>query len=264
MDLKLTGKRALVLAASRGLGFATAMGLAREGVALVICSRDDTRIREAAERSARPPARGSRRVAGRRQRAPTRRARLVGHAVDDARRPRHRRAQRRRTAGGRVPVDHRRAVAEGVRAEPDELRAPGAGRGARIEEGRRRPHPDHRLVVDQAADPGPGHLERLARRHLGPGQDPGHASSGPTTSWSTSWRLAASRPSGSTSSTRRRPPARRGVRPGETRVGRPAIPLGRIGTPDEFANLLVFLASDAARYISGQAITVDGGAMTAL
>ena len=43
-----------------------------------------------------------------------------------------------------------------------------------------------------------------------------------------------------------------------------AIPLGRLGTPEEFANLLVFLASDAARYISGQAITVDGGAMTAL
>ena len=41
-------------------------------------------------------------------------------------------------------------------------------------------------------------------------------------------------------------------------------PLGRIGEPEEFANLLVFLASDAARYISGQAITVDGGAMTAL
>jgi 3-oxoacyl-[acyl-carrier protein] reductase len=43
-----------------------------------------------------------------------------------------------------------------------------------------------------------------------------------------------------------------------------AIPLGRLGTPEEFANLLVFLASDAARYISGQAIAVDGGAMTAL
>jgi 3-oxoacyl-[acyl-carrier protein] reductase len=42
------------------------------------------------------------------------------------------------------------------------------------------------------------------------------------------------------------------------------IPLGRIGTPEEFANMLVFLASDAARYISGQAITVDGGAMSAL
>jgi 3-oxoacyl-[acyl-carrier protein] reductase len=43
-----------------------------------------------------------------------------------------------------------------------------------------------------------------------------------------------------------------------------SIPLGRLGTPEEFANLLVFLASDAARYISGQAIIVDGGATAAL
>ncbi len=50
MDLKLNGKRALVLAASRGLGFATAMGLAREGTALVICSRDAARIGEAAQK----------------------------------------------------------------------------------------------------------------------------------------------------------------------------------------------------------------------
>jgi 3-oxoacyl-[acyl-carrier protein] reductase len=49
MNLNLTGKRALVLAASRGLGFATAMGLAREGAALVICSRDEGRIRGAAD-----------------------------------------------------------------------------------------------------------------------------------------------------------------------------------------------------------------------
>ena len=50
MDLKLNGQRALVLAASRGLGFATAMGLAREGTALVICSRDAARIGEAAQK----------------------------------------------------------------------------------------------------------------------------------------------------------------------------------------------------------------------
>jgi 3-oxoacyl-[acyl-carrier protein] reductase len=43
-----------------------------------------------------------------------------------------------------------------------------------------------------------------------------------------------------------------------------SIPLGRLGTPEEFANLLVFLASDAARYISGQAIIVDGAATAAL
>ena len=50
MQLGLKGKRALVYAASRGLGYACALGLAREGCDLVITSRDDARINEAAER----------------------------------------------------------------------------------------------------------------------------------------------------------------------------------------------------------------------
>lgn len=36
-------------------------------------------------------------------------------------------------------------------------------------------------------------------------------------------------------------------------------PLGRGGTSDDVANLLLFLASDLASYITGQTITVDGG-----
>ncbi len=38
-----------------------------------------------------------------------------------------------------------------------------------------------------------------------------------------------------------------------------AMPLGRTGTPDEMANMIVFFASDAASYITGQTISVDGG-----
>lgn len=38
-----------------------------------------------------------------------------------------------------------------------------------------------------------------------------------------------------------------------------SIPLGRTGTPDEIANMIVFFASDAASYISGQVVAVDGG-----
>lgn len=38
-----------------------------------------------------------------------------------------------------------------------------------------------------------------------------------------------------------------------------AIPLGRAGTPDEVANMIVFFASDAASYISGQTVAVQGG-----
>jgi len=37
------------------------------------------------------------------------------------------------------------------------------------------------------------------------------------------------------------------------------IPLGRPGTPDEIANMIVFFASDAASYITGQTVAVNGG-----
>lgn len=37
------------------------------------------------------------------------------------------------------------------------------------------------------------------------------------------------------------------------------IPLGRIGTPEEIADTILFLASDAARYITGHELLVDGG-----
>ncbi|QJP14103.1 SDR family oxidoreductase [Starkeya sp. ORNL1] len=37
------------------------------------------------------------------------------------------------------------------------------------------------------------------------------------------------------------------------------IPMGRVGEPDDIADVILFLASDAARYMTGQVVTVDGG-----
>ncbi|GGN51855.1 SDR family oxidoreductase [Oceanobacillus indicireducens] len=43
-----------------------------------------------------------------------------------------------------------------------------------------------------------------------------------------------------------------------------SIPIGRYGEPEEFANMVVFLASGANSYVTGQSLVVDGGLVKAL
>ena len=38
-----------------------------------------------------------------------------------------------------------------------------------------------------------------------------------------------------------------------------AVPVGRVATPDDIADVIVFLASDRARYVSGADVVADGG-----
>lgn len=53
---------------------------------------------------------------------------------------------------------------------------------------------------------------------------------------------------------------RRGMRPGEFLAQRIAgVPIGRIGTPEDVAGVVAFLAGPDAAYITGQSINVDGG-----
>ena len=40
-----------------------------------------------------------------------------------------------------------------------------------------------------------------------------------------------------------------------------SIPFGRLGRPEEVAKLAVFLASDAASWVNGETVAVDGGQM---
>lgn len=53
---------------------------------------------------------------------------------------------------------------------------------------------------------------------------------------------------------------RAGITPAEQQEkAAAAIPLGRYGTPDEFGRMAAFLLSDAAAYITGASVQVDGG-----
>ena len=262
MKLNLTGKRALVTAASRGLGYATALGLAREGTSLVICSRDEARIQEAAAKI--------RSEAGTRVEAVVadvssaeEAVRLVGHAVS--------------ALGGLDIVVHNAggppagdflsmtdaqwqkafdqnlmSLVRLVNAAVPELKKAGGGRILTIASSSiKQPIPG--LVLSNAFRTGVYGLVKTLARELGPSNillnvvAPG--------------RIQTER----IEELDHAMATRRGVELQRVKAESVAsIPLGRLGTPEEFANLLVFLASDAGRYISGQAIIVDGGATLAL
>ena len=49
MDLRLSGKKALITGASMGIGKAIALSLAREGCDVALCARDKSRLDLAAE-----------------------------------------------------------------------------------------------------------------------------------------------------------------------------------------------------------------------
>jgi len=59
--------------------------------------------------------------------------------------------------------------------------------------------------------------------------------------------------------------ARTGTKPEDVFIGwERQIPAGRIGTPEEFAAVVTFLASERASYVNGTSIAVDGGIVRSL
>ena len=50
MDLKISGRKALVCASSKGLGFGCAMALANAGVNITMCARNESQLMTAAKK----------------------------------------------------------------------------------------------------------------------------------------------------------------------------------------------------------------------
>jgi 3-oxoacyl-[acyl-carrier protein] reductase len=262
MDLGLKGKRAIVMAASRGLGFASAMGLAREGCHLVVCSRDQQRIEAAAE--------AIRRETGAKVKAlvadvssASEAKRLVDTAVAEY--------------GGLEIVVHnaggppagetlqmtdeqwQKAFEQNllsftriVGAAAPEMKKAGYGRVLTIASSSiKQPIPN--LALSNALRAGVWGIAKTMSRELAPQGilvnvvAPGRID----TERIAELDQANAQKSGKTIEDVRK-------------ASVASIPLGRLGRPEELANLVVFLASAAASYITGQAITVDGAAGNAL
>lgn len=262
MEFGLKGKRAIVMAASRGLGYASALGLAREGCRLVICSRDKARIDAAADQIRK--ATGAEVTA---LEADVSSASEAKRLVDAAVSAYGGLEIVVHNAGG-PPAGETLAMSEDqwqkafeqnllsftriVSAAAPELRKAGYGRILTIASSSiKQPIPN--LALSNALRAGVWGLAKTLSRELGPSGilvnviAPGRIDTE---------RIAELDAAMATKSGKSVEDVRKAS------VG--TIPLGRLGRPEELANLVVFLASEAGSYITGQAITVDGAAGTAL
>jgi 3-oxoacyl-[acyl-carrier protein] reductase len=262
VNLGLEGKRALVTAATGGLGFATAKALAAEGARVVICGRDEGRVQAAVARIGGEVGAEAHGVVADVSR-PEDLERLFAQAQDvlggldilvsNAGGP---------PAGGFDALDEAKwdlayqltlqSVVRSVRLALPAMREAGGGRIlAIVSSSVKRPLPNlllsnvyrpavqglcKSLSIELAADNirvnclAPGRIETERIDQLD--------------------RALAEKQGRTLEDVRAKSVAE--------------IPMGRLGEPDEFGRVAAFLCSDAAKYVTGSTVFVDGGAVTCL
>lgn len=256
MDLGLTGKVAIVAAASKGLGKAVAMGLAREGARVTIFSRDANRIQLAANEI--------RQVTGAEildLMADATRAEDLARVFDATLRQFGQLDVLVTNAGG-PPAGSFETLTEADFVKAIELNLLSTLRMCKLAV----PHMKERggsivtitsiavkqpldgLILSNTARTGVVGLVKSMANELGKYNIRiNNVGPGPTKT-DRILDLARSR-------------AQQEDIPFDAALHDSAegIPLGRLGEPEEFANVVVFLASPAASYVHGETIVVDGG-----
>ena len=258
MDLGLKGKVALVTAASKGMGRASAMGLAAEGARVVMCARTESDLKTAAE-----DIRAKTKAEVLAIPADVTKKDDVGALVDRA----------MKTFGG---VDILVANAGGpprgyfedmtdeqwqgafdvsllsvvrlIRGVLPSMKARRWGRILTIQSvSVKQPIPE--LLLSNAVRPGVAGMMKTLAGQLG--------KDGITVNTVCPGKIMTDRFLGGQklSGLSREEFLSRAVED---------VPVGRIGTPEEFANVVVFLASERASYVTGVAVQVDGGLVRGL
>jgi len=262
MELGLKGKRAIVMAASRGLGYASALGLAREGCKLIVCSRDQARI-EAAAAAIKKDTGAEVKALVADVSSASEAKRLVDAAVtayggleivvhNAGGPPAGETLQMTEEQWQKAFEQNLLSFTRIVGAAAPEMKKAGYGRVLTIASSSiKQPIPN--LALSNALRAGVWGIAKTLSRELAPQGilvnviAPGRIDTE---------RIAELDQANAQKSGKSVEDVRKAS------IG--GIPLGRLGRPEELANLVVFLASQAGSYITGQAITVDGAAGTAL
>jgi 3-oxoacyl-[acyl-carrier protein] reductase len=265
MDLGLQGRVAIVCAASSGLGRAAAIGFAREGANVVICSRNKGRLDEAAEEIGKTSADSGARVVP--VVADLTRAADIDTLVATALRE-FRRVDVLVTNAGGPPVAQFPELTDAtwesgvsltlmsavrcIRAVLPHMRRRHWGRVVAITSiAAKQPIDD--LIISSSLRPGVlGLIKVLANQYGREGilfncVAPGFILT------SRQKEISASRA------------AKRGITE-EAYMAEmaAAVPVGRYGKPEELADMIVFLGSERAGYVNGATVSVDGGLLKAL